>query len=41
MLMQLVDNWDIDFAGLSQSTLLPFDYNGVLQQNVYFPILSY
>ena len=38
MLMQLVDYWDIDFAGLSHVnipnyTMLPFDYNAVLQQS--------
>ena len=33
--MQLVDNWDIDFAGLSlvnipEETMLPLDFNAVL-----------
>ena len=39
MLMQLVDIWDIDFAGLShvnipKYTMLTFDSNAVLQQNM-------
>ena len=39
LLMQLVDIWDIDFAGSShvnipKYTMQPFDYNDVLQQNM-------
>ena len=39
LLMQLVDIWDIDFAGWSHVnipiyTMLPFNYDAVLQQNM-------